>query len=112
MVAIFERSNRCAASTADTIAPSRADKSQASSVTKNFRARLKKADGPFDTLTAMTCLGCSGNEVPSSIPCSEEFSDAVPVVAASNVDGVVGVSGPLGLSSKDKEETPIDVDSV
>lgn len=57
IVASFERSRRCAASTAETIAPSRADKSHISSVTKNFRARLKKAVGPFDAETAMTCLG-------------------------------------------------------
>lgn len=56
-MASFERSKRCAASTAETIAPSRADKSHISSVTKNLRARLKKAVGPFEAETAMTCLG-------------------------------------------------------
>lgn len=105
----MERSKRCAASTADTIAPSRADKSQSSSVTKNFRARLKKAEGPFETLTAMTCRGCSiGDDAPpsSSLPCSEECSDSVPVVAASAVDGVVGVNGPFAFSDIDSEEIP------
>jgi len=59
MVASFERSSKCAASTADTIAPSSADKSHISSVTRNLRARLKKAAGPLDALTAMTCRGFS-----------------------------------------------------
>jgi len=108
IVAILERSKRCAASTADTIAPSRAERSHSSSVTKNFRARLKNADGPFDTLTAITCLGCSGGEVSSSPPCAE---DSVPVVTASIVVGAVGVNG-LFLSSKDKEEIPIEVAPV
>ena len=54
----MDRSNKCAASTADTMAPSRADKSQNSSVTKNLRARLKNAAGFLDALTAMTCRGC------------------------------------------------------
>ena len=59
MVASLDRSRRCAASTAETIAPSSAERSHISSVTKNFLARLKKAAGPFDALTAMTCLGLS-----------------------------------------------------
>ena len=114
-MAILARSNRCAASTADTIAPSKADRSTTSSVTRNFRARLKNADGPFDTLTAMTCLGWSDqspSSLPSSLPCSEEWSESVPVVAASAVVGVVGVSGSLGLLTNDKEEIPVDVASV
>jgi hypothetical protein len=93
IVAIFERSNRCAASTADTIAPSKADKSQDSSVTKNFLARLKKADGPFDTLTAMTCRG--GWSEASSLPRSEDCSESVPVMTVSNV----GVAGDDGATS-------------
>lgn len=113
IVAILERSSRCAASTADTIAPSRADRSHSSSVTKNFLARLKNADGPFETLTAITCLvGSSGERALSSPPCSDECSDAVPVVAASNVVGVVGVSGPVGLSTSDNDEIPTAVASV
>jgi len=63
--ASLDRSNKWAASTADTIAPSSADKSQNSSVTRNLRARLKKAAGFLEALTAMTCRsgnGCgSGN---------------------------------------------------
>lgn len=59
MVASFDRSSRCAASTAATMAPSSAERSQYSSVTKNFLARLKKAAGPLDALTAITCLGWS-----------------------------------------------------
>lgn len=55
MVASWERSSRCAASTAETMAPSSADKSTSSSVARNFLARLKNAAGPFDALTAMTC---------------------------------------------------------
>lgn len=39
------------------MAPSRAERSQVSSVTRNFRAKLKNAAGPFDALTAMTCRG-------------------------------------------------------
>lgn len=119
IVAILERSNRCAASTAVTIAPSRAEKSHSSSVTRNFFARFMKADGLFDTLTAMTCLGFSGsgNLVPSSVsPCSEiSRSEPVPVVTASSVDGVGGVVGDLAslaLSASDKEEMPIVVASV
>lgn len=62
----FERSSKCAASTAETIAPSNADRSQNSSVTRNFLARLKKAAGPLDALTAITwCL--SGVEAGSSV---------------------------------------------
>ena len=57
IVASLDRSSKCAASTADTIAPSKADKSQVSSVTKNFLARLKNAAGPLEALTAITCLG-------------------------------------------------------
>jgi hypothetical protein len=56
MLASLERSSKCAASTAETMAPSSADKSQVSSVTRNFLARLKNAAGPFDALTAITCL--------------------------------------------------------
>lgn len=111
IVAILERSNRCAESTADTIAPSRADRSHSSSVTRNLRAKLKKAEGPFDTLTAITCRGGSGDEVPLSLPCSDECSDSVPVVPASIVVGVVGVNGPF-LSTNDKEEMATLVASV
>lgn len=57
MVASFDRSSKWAASTADTMAPSSAERSHISSVTRNLRARLKNAAGPFDALTAMTCLG-------------------------------------------------------
>jgi len=56
-VANCDLSRRWAASTADTIAPSRAERSHISSVARNFRARLKKAAGPFEALTAITCLG-------------------------------------------------------
>jgi len=101
IVAILERSSRCAASTAATIAPSRADKSHSSSVTKNFRARLKNADGPFETLTAITCFGWSSEVMHSSIPCS--YEDSVPVVAASNAVEVVGVDGSFDTSTIDKE---------
>lgn len=101
IVAILERSSRCAASTADTITPSRADKSHSSSVTKNFRARLKNADGPFETLTAITCFGWSSEVMHSSIPCS--YEDSVPVVAASNAVEVVGVDGSFDTSTIDKE---------
>lgn len=59
MEASLDRSSRCAASTADTMAPSSADKSHISCATKNFRARLKKAAGLLEALTAITCLGCS-----------------------------------------------------
>ena len=100
IVAILERSSRCAASTAATIAPSRADKSHSSSVTKNFRARLKNADGPFETLTAITCFGWSSEVMHSSIPCS--YEDSVPVVAASNAVEVVG-DGSFDTSTIDKE---------
>lgn len=55
-VASFERSNKCAASTADTIAPSRAERSHISSVARNFLAKLKNAAGPLDALTAITGL--------------------------------------------------------
>ena len=54
MSANLERSKRWAASTAETIAPSKADRSQNSSVARNFLARLKNAAGPLDALTAMT----------------------------------------------------------
>lgn len=57
IVASLDLSNKCAASTAETMAPSSADKSHVSSETRNFLARLKNAAGPFDALTAMTCLG-------------------------------------------------------
>lgn len=57
ILASLERSSRCAVSTAVTMAPSNADRSQDSSVTRNLRARLKNADGCFDALTAITCLG-------------------------------------------------------
>jgi len=63
IVASLDLSSKWAASTADTIAPSSADKSHTSSVTRNFRARLKKAAGPFDALTAITCLGLMVEEV-------------------------------------------------
>lgn len=59
IVAILDLSSRCAASIADTIAPSKAERSHISSVTKNFLARLKNAEGPFDTLTAIVCRGLS-----------------------------------------------------
>lgn len=75
---------------------------------KNFRARLKKADGLFDTLTAITCLIWS-DVVPSSFPRSDESSDSVPVVSASNVDNVVRDWGLSYLSTNDKEDTPIEV---
>jgi hypothetical protein len=39
------------------MAPSKADRSQISSLARNFRARLKNAAGPFEALTAITCLG-------------------------------------------------------
>lgn len=84
IVAIFDRSKRCAASTAETIAPSRAEKSHTSSVTKNFRAKLKNAEGPFDALTAMTCLGFGDGGPPWSARCSVECSDAIPADAASD----------------------------
>jgi hypothetical protein len=54
IVANLERSSRWAASAADTIAPSKADRSQISSVTRNFLARLKNAAGPLLALTAIT----------------------------------------------------------
>jgi len=57
IVASLDRSNRCAASTADTIAPSKAERSHISSVTRNFRAKLKNAVGPLEALTAITCRG-------------------------------------------------------
>lgn len=41
------------------MAPSKADKSHISLVTRNFRARLKKAAGLLEALTAITCLGGS-----------------------------------------------------
>ena len=41
------------------MAPSKADKSHVSSVTRNLRAKLKKAAGPLDALTAITCRGDS-----------------------------------------------------
>jgi hypothetical protein len=48
------------------MAPSKAERSQISSVTRNFLARLKNAAGPLEALTAMTwrglCLGSSGVE--------------------------------------------------
>jgi hypothetical protein len=37
------------------MAPSSADKSTSSSVTRNFLDKLKKAAGPLEALTAMTC---------------------------------------------------------
>jgi hypothetical protein len=52
--ASFDLSNKWAASTADTIAPSSADRSQYSSVTRNLLAKLKNAAGFLDALTAMT----------------------------------------------------------
>lgn len=70
IVANLERSRRCAASTAETMAPSSADRSHISSVTKNFRARLKKAAGPLDALTAMTWRGWfkgSSSSIPVSV---------------------------------------------
>ena len=64
MWASFDRSNKCAASTAETMAPSSAERSQYSSVTRNRLAKLKNAAGFFEALTAMTCLGCeSVNEI-------------------------------------------------
>jgi hypothetical protein len=57
MCASCDRSSRWAASTADTMAPSKADRSQNSSLARNFRARLKNAAGPLEALTAMTCRG-------------------------------------------------------
>ncbi len=100
IVAILDLSSRCAASIADTIAPSSAERSQVSSVTKNFLARLKNADGPFDTLTAIVCRGLSFCGVfVSSLSCSDESTELDPVCLVSNVDGV---SGPcvVGLSAK------------
>lgn len=61
MVANFDRSSKWAASTAETMAPSNAERSHNSSVTRNFRARLKKAVGPFEALTAITCRGLSSS---------------------------------------------------
>ena len=63
IVASCDRSRRWAASTADTMAPSSAERSHISSVTKNFLARLKNAAGPFVALTAMTCRGLSSGFV-------------------------------------------------
>jgi len=100
IVAILERSSRCAASIADTIAPSKADRSQVSSVTKNFLARLKKAEGPFDTLTAIVCRGLSAwGVLVSCLSCSDESAESDPVGLVSNEDGV---NGPLavGLSAR------------
>lgn len=77
MVASWDLSKRCAASTAETMAPSRADRSHISSVTKNFRARLKKAAGPLEALTAMTCRGFDG----SSGVDGEVLSDAWSLLA-------------------------------
>lgn len=100
IVAILDLSSRCAASIADTIAPSSAERSQVSSVTKNFLARLKNAEGPFDTLTAIVCRGLSFCGVfVSSLSCSDESTELDPVCLVSNVDGV---NGPcvVGLSAK------------
>ena len=103
IVAICERSKRCAASTADTMAPSSAERSTSSSVTKNFRAKLKKAAGPFATPTAIVCRGCSCGEADPDSPLSfsersESFSVAV---VASTVVGVSGARGPFGLASNE-----------
>jgi len=57
ILASLERSSKCAVSTAVTIAPSKAERSHDSSETRNLLARLKNADGCFEALTAMTCLG-------------------------------------------------------
>mmetsp|Transcript_12435 Transcript_12435/g.23332 ORF Transcript_12435/g.23332 Transcript_12435/m.23332 type:complete len:92 (-) Transcript_12435:654-929(-) len=52
--ASLDLSSKWAASTADTIAPSSADRSQYSSETRNLLAKLKNAAGFLDALTAMT----------------------------------------------------------
>lgn len=73
MVASFDRSNKWAASTAETMAPSNAEKSQNSSVTRNFRAKLKNAAGFFDALTAITCLSFESASPVAGMSCSEGF---------------------------------------
>lgn len=106
ILASLERSSRCAVSTAVTMAPSNADRSQDSSVTRNLRARLKNADGCFDALTAITCLGVveavgAAAEVVELVVVEEvEMADvavAVFVGAAADDDG--GEEVTAGVSS-------------
>lgn len=83
----MDLSKRWAASTADTIAPSRADRSQVSSVTRNLRAKLKNAAGPLEALTAMTCRGFSSPDSPEGPLCEERD------VTAEGFCSSVGVPG-------------------
>lgn len=101
IVANLERSRRCAASAADTMAPSSAERSHISSVTKNFLARLKKAAGPLEALTAITCLGLvrgssgvSGDVVVVSDfdTGSDDFVSGFPDVAAGFLSSASAVS--------------------
>ena len=89
MEANWDRSNKWAASTAATMAPSSADKSHISSVTRNLRARLKKAAGPLLALTAMTCL-CDCSVVALVVVVAVVVGNAVVVVEAA-ADGAVVV---------------------
>ena len=107
IVAILDRSSRFAASIADTIAPSNAERSQVSSVTKNFLARLKNAEGPFETLTAIVCRGLSVfGALVSSLSCSDESTELDPVGLVSNVDGVKGpLAVAVDLSAKLRDDS-------
>ena len=75
------------------MAPSKADRSHISSVTRNFLARLKKAAGPLDALTAITCLGLAAA---SSVLC-----DADSEGRSRLVEGDDGLRPPLTCSSSD-----------
>ena len=112
IVANLERSSRWAASTAETMAPSSADKSHISSVTKNFRARLKKAAGPLEALTAITCRGFNGSSSNVGPPeeaaladgfCSSgrEPGDGIPLEVVSLGTGISLCSRGIGLRGVD-----------
>lgn len=66
---------------AETIAPSRAERSHISSVTRNLRARLKKVAGPLLALTAMTWRGLAGSSGDAGVE-GDVLSDAWSRVAA------------------------------
>jgi len=84
------------------MAPSKAERSHDSSVTKNFLAKLKKAEGLFDTLTAIVCLGLSVvGEFVSFLSCSDDTTESEPVGLVSNVDGLCGPA----LSAKLKDDS-------
>lgn len=106
MVANLDRTNRCAASAADTIAPSKADKSQTSSVTRNFRAKLKNAVGPLLALTAMTwrgrCVRWSSGVVAGVVDVSTVWSRFDDAIGGSFWSCVLAVAGAVDRVARER----------